>query len=112
MALKSDLDINRRFLLETEQAIRLANNEIIHMTVPPLNSDRMITFAVAIAKLRAKYIEAAFQFADVMPADDAEITAEVEKLELYRRQYEAARDAFVALQRAIELGYVTVEHAG
>ena len=110
MSLDSNLDINRRFLLEVEQAIRLTNNEIIHKTIPPINSERMITFAIAVAKLRAKYIEEALRFVDVKPTDDAATTHEIAALNVCRNQFEAARDAFVALQRAIELGYVTVDH--
>ncbi len=100
---------NRRFLKEMEQAIRKTNNGIIHATVPPINVDRMISFATAIAKLRAKYIQAAFDFADVKLADDEESTADIKALSVYRSQFETAREAFIALERAIELGYVVVE---
>lgn len=100
---------NRRFLAEIEQVIRVANNEIIHEEVPPINAERMISFAKAIAHLRAKYIQAAFDFADVRLADSETFAAEIDALNLHREQFETAREAFSALQRAIELGYAVVE---
>ncbi len=100
---------NQRFLRETEQAIRITNNEVIHKQVPPITSERMLSFSVAVAKLRAQYIEAAFTFADAKHADGAEGAADIDELGLCRRRFEEARNAFIALQRAIELGYMAVE---
>ena len=104
-----NIEKNQRFLRETEQAIRVANNEIIHKEVPPITSERMLSFAVAVAKLRAAYISAAFRFADSKHADGPEGIAEIDELNLQRSRFEVARDAFIALQRAIELGYMDVE---
>ncbi len=109
MELNDDLSNNQRFLSETEHAIRVANNEVIHKLVPPITSERMLSFAVAIAKLRAQYIQAAFEFADKKPSGGAEGVAEIDELNLHRNRFEVAREAFIALQRAIELGYVSVE---
>ncbi|MDA1022454.1 MAG: hypothetical protein O2817_03805 [Proteobacteria bacterium] len=64
---------------------------------------------MAVAKLRAQYIDAAFKFADAKHPEGAEGTAEIDKLGLCRRRFKEARDAFIALQRAIELGYMAVE---
>jgi len=108
MAIEDELTKNTRFLKEIEHKIRLANNRVIHQEVAPITSERMLSFADAIAKLRAEYIQEAFIFADMDHADDAEI-AEIEKLDICRRRFEVARDAFIALQRAIELGYAKVE---
>jgi hypothetical protein len=107
--MSSDQGVNRRFLMEVEQGIRLANNEIIHKVIPPVTSDRMLTFAVAVGQLRAQYISAAFKFADAKTTDGKKTTAEIDELSLCRRQFEEARDAYSALQRAIELGYVAIE---
>lgn len=109
MDLDKDLAKNQRFLRETEQAIRLTNNEVIHKLIEPISSERIQTFAIAVAKLRAQYIEAAFKFADAHHPDGAEGVAEIDELGLRRRRFEEARDAFIALQRAIELGYMAVE---
>ena len=56
MDLNDDLAKNQRFLREIEQAIRLSNNEVIHNRIPPITSERMLTVAVAVAKMRAQYI--------------------------------------------------------
>lgn len=100
---------NQRFLRETEQAIRLANNEVIHKQVPPITSDRMLSFAIAVANLRAQYIEAAFKFTDVKHTEGEDGVAEIDELSLRRKRFEEVRDAFIAMQRAIELGYMVVE---
>ena len=109
MEMDEKLAKNQRFLRETEQAIRLTNNEVIHKQIPPITSERMLTFSVAVAKLRAQYIEAAFTFADAKHADGVAGAADIDELGLCRRRFEEARDAIIALQRAIELGYMAVE---
>jgi hypothetical protein len=109
MDFDEDLAKNQRFLRETEQAIRISNNEVIHKEIAPISSERIQTFAIAVAKLRAQYIDAAFKFADAHHPEGAEGIAEIEELGLCRRRFEEARDAFIALQRAIELGYMAVE---
>ena len=111
MDLDKDLEKNQRFLRETEHEIRLTNNKIIHENVAPITSERIVSFAVEIAKLRAQYITAAFDFADKRPLDGLQSDVEIDDLEKCRRGFEEARDAFIALQRAIELGYVTVEYS-
>ena len=70
----------------------------------------MLSFAIAVAKVRAQYIEAAFKFADgAEGTEGTEGADEIDELRLLRGRFEEARDAFIALQRAIELGYVAVE---
>ena len=103
-----ELAKNQRFLRETEQVIRIANKEIIHKHVPPISSERIVSFAVSVAKLRAEYVEAAFKFADVKDAGGEE-SVYISDLRECRTNFEEARDAFIALQRAIELGYMAVE---
>ena len=100
-----ELDDNRRFLQQTEQAIRETNNDVIHKKIPPLTTARMLSFANAVANLRADYFEAAFTFTDSETHDPAA----VEQLAQHRQAFEESRDAFIALQRAIELGYMAVE---
>ena len=107
--MEEDLAKNQHFLMEVEQSIRLSNNEVIHQRISPITSERMLSFAIAVAKLRAEYIETAFNFADAKHADGAEGDAEIDELRLRRSRFEEARDAFIALQRAVELGYMVVE---
>jgi len=104
-----ELEKNRRFLLEVEQGIRLANNEVIHDKIPPVTTERMLSFAVSVAKLRLNYIEGAFTFADTkLPSGDSG-EAQVKALRLHRERFEESRNAYLALQRAIEIGYIATE---
>ena len=100
---------NIRFMKEIEQSVRLANREVIHSNVPPITQDRMLSFALAVAKLRSKYIEAAFEFADNSQGDGSEKASSLNELERYKHEFEVARDAYIALQRAIELEYIDTE---
>ncbi len=104
--MNNDQETNRRFLLEVEQGIRAANNEVIHDKIPPVDSERMLTFAISVAKLRLAYIEAAFNFADAQHDDSENEVNQINQLKLHRQRFEESRDAFIALQRAIELGYI------
>lgn len=104
-----ELAKNQRFLRETEQIIRMTNNEVIHKLIDPINTDRIVSFAVVVAKLRARYVDAAFRFADGKYGNDEEGDNHITELTKCRVKFEEARDAFIALQRAIELGYMAVE---
>ncbi|MBT3788088.1 MAG: hypothetical protein HN725_03790 [Alphaproteobacteria bacterium] len=107
MAIDDELTKNTRFLKELEHNIRVTNNRVIHQKVEPITAERMLSFADAVANLRAEYVQEAFVFAD-MEQGDGSGAADIDKLDTCRRRFEVARDAFIALQRAIELGYVTV----
>ncbi len=109
MTLDDDLQKNQRFLKEVEQVIRLANKEVIHKQVPSINTDRMVSFAIAVAKLRAQYIQAAFSVAEKNSQGEAGDEADISELRKCREAFTEARDAFIVLQRAIEIGYVSVE---
>lgn len=109
MDLDEHVQKNKRFLLDTKRSIRLSNNEVIHKLVPPITGERMLSFSVAVAKMRAEYIDAAFKFADSKHPAPTESAIEIDQLALCRRRFEEARDAYIALERTIELGYVTVE---
>jgi len=109
MDFDEDLKDNQRFLRETERSIRISNNEVMHQLVAPVTTERMLSFSVAVSKLRAQYIMAAFKFADAKHPAGAEGNAEIDELTLARKRFEEARDAFAALERTIELGYISVK---
>ena len=108
--MSDDSDLQRRqkaFLFEVEQAIRSANNEIIHDKLPEISREDVYHLAVIVAKLRASYLATAFELNHMegeLPDSDL-----VERLRSHRETFEEARSAFLALQRAIEVGYVDVE---
>ncbi len=102
------MDQGKRFLMALEQKITLANQEVIHQHLPSLNPERILPFAISVARLRARYLEAAFKFSEKehgQALSDAEIT----ELRHFREMYEEAREAFAALTHAIERGYVDVD---
>ncbi|MDA0261830.1 MAG: hypothetical protein O3A21_06515 [Proteobacteria bacterium] len=108
--MNDDSDLQRRqkaFLFEVEQAIRAANNEIIHDKLPEISREDVYHLAVMVAKLRASYLATAFQL-NHMDGDSPDPDL-VSNLKGKRETFEEARSAFLALQRAIELGYVDVE---
>src|SRR5690554_6113787 len=101
----------RQFLHEVEQSIREANREIIHGQIPELNKERFVQFALVVARLRASYLQAALDLSHSEGESEGSAVAG-ETLRDHRCAYEEARDAFEALQRAIERGYVDIAGAG
>ncbi len=101
----------KRFLGEVEQGIRFVNREIIHKRIPSLNKDAFLSFAVAVGRLRARYLEAAFRLS-VNEHGDPPDPVEIDELRRRREMYEEARNAFESLRDAIEKGYVDVQGLG
>ncbi|MEX2571808.1 MAG: hypothetical protein WD737_10970 [Gemmatimonadota bacterium] len=97
----------RKFLHDIEQGIRQANQEIIHERIPELTRERFVEFALVVARLRASYLQASLEVSRGVP-DLSEPAALCSALKPHRVAYEEARDAFEALQRAIERGYVDI----
>lgn len=96
-----DLRNHLHFVSEVQQAIRLANHEVLNPVVSPLSEDKIISVAVHVAKRRAAYLSAALDLAkseSEQPSGD--------KLRTLRLEYEESRDAFAELMTTIERGYV------
>ena len=104
MAVK-DLIKEQRFLNDVERGIREANQEVIHERIPPITAENLMPFAISVARLRARYLEAAFKFTEKTKGDTLDDT-EIEDLRRCRVMFEEARSAFEALRHAIERGYV------
>ena len=98
----------KRFLNDVEQGIRIANREIIHSRIEALDKDTVLAFAVAIARLRARYLDAAFTAAKTDRGEPLD-QSEVNQLRIHREAYEETKKAFEALRYAIEQGYVDVK---
>jgi hypothetical protein len=101
----------RRFLGEIEHGIRLANRRIIHERIPSLNKETIHSLAVAVGRLRARYLVSAFNLG-VNESGDPPDQAEIIDLRTRREMFEEARSAFDALREAIEKGYVDIEKVG
>jgi len=100
--------LQKRFLNEIEQGIRIANREIIHSHIPKLNKNSVLAFAVSIARLRAHYLDAAFSAAGTDTGEP--LSAEqINSMRLHREAYEEAKQAFEALRYALEQGYVDLD---
>jgi hypothetical protein len=96
----------QRFLHEVEVAIREANRKLIHERIPDLDRQRFVTFATFVAQLRAEYLAAALSMQSTL--DAAEREKAVASLRMHRRAFNEARDAFAALERAVERGYLDI----
>lgn len=98
----------KRFLGEIEQGIRFANREIIHKEIPTLTKEAILSFAVVVGRLRARYLEAAFRLG---ASDDGGMpqASQIAELRSRREMFEEAREAFEALRHSIERGYVDVQ---
>ena len=103
-----EIDKAKRFLMELENAIRAANREVIHTRIPAMTQGQILPFAVSVARLRARYLEAAFKFAE-REHGEALDEGEINDLRRQREAYEEARKAFAELTHAIERGYVDLE---
>lgn len=101
----------KQFLNEIEQGIRIANREIIHSHIEAIDKDTVLAFAVAIARLRARYLEVAFRAAANAKGDPLDMS-QVNQMRTHREAYEEAKTAFEALRYAIEQGYVDVDASG
>jgi hypothetical protein len=93
----------QHFSQSIEQAIRLANREVLHPVVDPLTQARILAIAIEVAKRRAAYIGATLRLGS---ADESSPTGE--ELRKFRMEFEEARDGFTALMAAIERSYIDV----
>ncbi len=98
---------HRQFVLELEREIGQINRTIVHERMPELNRERCLTLATLVARSRAAYLDLALELGrtsqDCLPED-----SRIVELREARRRFEELRDAFAAMERAIECGYVDV----
>ncbi|NQV57580.1 MAG: hypothetical protein HQ503_17085 [Rhodospirillales bacterium] len=99
---------HKRFVIEIEQSIRAANSEIIHKRIPELSRDKILSFSVAVGRLRARYLAAAINLS-VNEAGEPPDKAFISDLTEKREMYEESLAAFDALLGAIEKGYIDIE---
>lgn len=103
---------HRQFVLELEREIGQLNRSIVHERMPHLNRERCLQLAAAVARARASYLEAALGLSESHSNGEAIADQSIESLALARRHFEELREAFTAMERAIECGYVDVELPG
>lgn len=96
------------FAKEIEQAITLANREVIHQRLPALSTAKILPLAVLVAQIRTRYLELAFSLAEKSKGEVYQ-DSDLADLKRWRETYDEARLAFEALMHAIERGYVALE---
>lgn len=96
---------NNHFLKEVEQAIQVANREILSQRLPPITKENILPLAISVARLRGQYLAEAFRIAED-GAGEAPGEAEIDSLKRHREMYAEAREAFDALIHVIDRGYV------
>ncbi len=99
---KEMLRRQRQVLEDIEQGIRMANREVLGQALPRLGRDHVLALAVAVAKLRGSYLDAAMHLVRPPAVDIADLKAK-------REAYDEARMAFEALERAVERGYIELK---
>ncbi|MEJ2121283.1 MAG: hypothetical protein P8Z76_11365 [Alphaproteobacteria bacterium] len=105
-----DIDAHKakqRYFTETEQGIRVANQEVIHGKIPQLDQERAFAFAVTVARLRAEYLEAALDLCGKAGSELPDAAA-MDGLRQKREIFEEARAAYDALSHAIDVGYIDI----
>ena len=101
-----DLEVRaQHFLKEIEQAIQVANREILGNRIPAITKENILPLAVSVARLRGNYLAEAFKIAEA-DAGDAPPESEISTLKHHRERYEEARLAFESLIHVIDRGYV------
>jgi hypothetical protein len=98
----------RHFLQQVEMELRKINREIIHRRIPELDRASFMRLALKVAELRTSYLQVALQLSRA-EGELAQDDPVLEELRGRRRAYEEARDAFAALERTIEQGYVDIQ---
>jgi hypothetical protein len=96
---------SQHLLKEIEQAIQVANREILSQFLPPITKENIMPLAKSVARLRGQYLAEAFKIAQ---SDSGESPNEddIKTLRKNREMYQEAREAFEALTHVIERGYV------
>lgn len=98
-----DLHKHRHFVNEIEQAIRMANREVLHPVVNGMTDKDVIAVAVEVAKRRSAYLKATLLLAHGDPKKPSG-----SDLAALRGDYKESRDAFAELMHSIERGYIDV----
>ncbi len=102
---EEDLRRQQLFLRRAEMLISEANREIIGPMIPDITEETVVNFARAVAHLRGRYLQAAFNISNIgdgAPPSDAEVS----NLRKYHDVYAEARRAFEELTHALERGYI------
>lgn len=102
---------HRQFVLELEREIGQLNRSIVHEQMPHLNRARCLELAAAVARSRAQYLDLALRMSAAGPETPID-EGDISDLAKARQRFDELREAFTAMERAIECGYVDVDLSG
>ena len=101
-----DLEVrSQHFLKEMEQAVQVANREILNQRIPAITKENILPLSISVARLRGQYLAEAFKLA-AADGGQAPNEKEIQGLKFHREMYEEARLAYDALMHVIDRGYV------
>jgi hypothetical protein len=99
---------HRQFVLELQREIGPINRDLVHEDLPCLTKDRCLELATLVARSRAAYVQLALKlgrdFPDSLPDD-----GQIDQLREARQRFDELREAFSAMERAVECGYLDIE---
>lgn len=101
----------RHFLDELERDVRAANRQLIHEEIPALSRQCFMDLARNVARKRLAYLRQAIELSRLEPGTPAEAQA-FAAMPTLRAAYNESREAFAALERAIERGYIDIDMSG
>jgi hypothetical protein len=94
-----------KFSQGLEVAVFEANRETISRKLGALPRESFLRLAVKVADTRADYLQVALE---VAKGDGLPRPADIERLRKLRETYEEMVDAFEAMERVIERGYISL----
>jgi len=100
-----DLRPQQRFLMTIEQAVREANREVLAPLLGEITTEKFVPLMVTVAKARGAYLSEAANIAQSGGVPDK---GQVDRLRDLRLAYEELVTAALALEHAIERGYLDV----
>lgn len=106
-----DLDVfeedrsRRRMFQEFDQAIRESNRTAINAATGPITKEHVMRVAIAVSKLRARYLKEVLRLSEAGGDRALDPTAILDLRQL-RDAYEEALNGFGALRHALERGYI------
>ena len=106
---EDNADKRTEFQLEMEQAITMANREVMKAAkIPPVSQGAVLPLAISVARLRAEYLKASIALG-ASRGNELPVEAELAQLSKHRKAYEEGVSAFEALMRAIERDYIELD---
>ncbi len=102
--------VHKRLLIQLEKAMREVNRDTLNPLFEELTPGDILPITELVAKARGDYIHELFNLSQLPQAKQKLSTDLVKSLRFKRLIYEELLGASKALDKAIERGYLDVEH--